>query len=148
MKFSRPVLIAAIIISLIFTLSFIFLQILISRSVIILNDTNTILITPQLGDLDSTKISDELLQASQTPNLPGVFSTGMVVHIFQTGGDGLKIRSFAGFEGIPVYLGSEGEEFEITAGPEIVDSKIWWKIVSISNPQKSGWAVQEYLTQQ
>ena len=148
MKLSRPVLIAAIIISLIFTLSFIFFQIIISRSVIILNDTNTILITPQLGDLDAAETSGKLLQASQTPNLPGVFSTGMVVHIFQTGGDGLKIRSTAGFEGIPVYLGSEGEEFEIIAGPEIVDSKIWWKIVSISDPQKSGWAVQEYLTQQ
>jgi len=148
MKFSRPVLIAAIIISLIFTLSFIFFQIILSRSVIILNDTNTILITPQTGNMDSTKSSDELLQASQTPNLPGVFSAGMVVHIHQTGGDGLKIRSFAGFEGIPVYLGSEGEEFEITAGPEIIDSRIWWKIVSISDPKKSGWAVQEYLTQQ
>jgi len=148
MKFSRPVLIAAIIISLIFTLSFIFFQIIISRSVIILNENNAILITPQIGDLDSTKTGDEYLQASQTPNLPGVFSTGMVVHIFQTGGDGLKIRSFAGLEGIPVYLGFEGEEFEIIAGPEIVDSKIWWKIVSISDAKKSGWAVQEYLTQQ
>ena len=148
MKLSRPVLIAAIIISLIFTLLFIIFQIILSRSVIILNDKNTILITPHSGDLDTTKISDELIQASQTPNLPGVFSTGMVVHIFQTGGDGLKIRSLAGFEGIPVYLGSEGEEFEIIAGPEIIDSKIWWRIVSISDPQKSGWAVQEYLTQQ
>ena len=148
MKLSRPVLIAAIIISLIFAFMFVFFQIILSRSVVFLKDSNTIITTPQIESSEHMTTNSELMQASQTPNLPGVFSTGMAVRIDKTGGDGLKIRSFAGFEGIPVFLGSEGEQFEIIAGPQLIDSKIWWQIVSISDPKKTGWAVQEYLTQQ
>jgi len=105
------------------------------------------MITPYLSDWNSTISSNELLKSSQTPNLPGVFSVGMYVHISKTGGDGLRIRSLAGFDGIPIYLGSEGEEFVIVEGPEINEGKIWWKIVSISNPQKIGWSVQDYFMQ-
>ena len=97
---------------------------------------------------NSVKTDNELLIASQTPNLPGVFSVGMHVQIYMTGGDGLRIRSIAGFDGTPMFLGSEGENFEILEGPEIIDSTIWWKIASVSNPKKTGWAVQDYLSQQ
>ena len=69
----------------------------------------------------------------------------MKVHIFKTDGDGLIIRSSAGFTGIPIYLGLEREEFEIIEGPKIIDSEIWWRIASIEDPQKVGWAVQDYL---
>ena len=147
MKISRHVFIAAIITSLIFVFLFFIYQALLTRSNIILKDTSTIVITPHLGNWNSTKSSNELLVASQTPNPQGVFSVGMHVHIYNTEGDGLRIRSFAGFDGILMYLGSEGEEFEIVEGPKINDSKIWWKIVSTSNPQKIGWAVQDYLMQ-
>jgi len=147
MKLSRPVLIAAIIISLIFAFMFVFFQIILSRSVIFLKDSNTIITTPQIEISEHITTNNELMKASQTPNLPGVFSTGMAVRIDKTGGDGLKIRSFAGFEGIPVFLGSEGEQFDIVAGPQLIDSKIWWQIVSKIYPKKTGWAVQEYLTQ-
>jgi len=105
------------------------------------------MITPYLGDWESIRSCNDLPQASQTPNLPGVFSVGMYVQISKTGGDGLRIRSIAGFDGIPMYLGSEGERFEIVEGPKINEGKIWWKIVSINNPQKIGWAVQDYFMQ-
>ncbi len=147
MKISRHVLIAALIISLILIFLFLVYQVLLIQSNITLKDTSTIVVTPNLESWNSTKSSNELLIASQTPNPPGVFSVGMYIHIYKTEGDGLRIRSFAGFDGIPMYLGLEGEEFEIVEGPKINDSKIWWKIVSISNPQKIGWAVQDYLMQ-
>ncbi len=147
MKISRHVFIAALIISLIFVFFFFIYQVFLTQSNIILKDTSTIVITPNFGSLNSTKSSIELLVASQTPNPPGVFSVGLHIHIYKTEGDGLRIRSFAGFDGIPMYLGLEGEEFEIVEGPKINDSKIWWKIVSINNPQKIGWAVQDYLMQ-
>ena len=147
MKISRQVFIAAIIISLISVFFFFIYHTLLTQSIIILKDTSTIMITPRLESRNPTKSGNELLIASQTPNLPGVFSVGMYVHISKTGGDGLRIRSFAGFDGIPMYLGSEGEEFEIIEGPKINDSKIWWKIASIINPKKEGWAVQDYLMQ-
>lgn len=148
MKISRNVIIAAIIISLIFVFLFLIYLTLLTQSVITLTDAATILITPRLENWNSTKSSDGLLKASQTPNPPGVFSVGMYVQISNTGGDGLRIRSFAGFDGVPVYLGQEGEEFEIIEGPRIKDSEIWWKITSLSEPQKIGWAVQDFLLQQ
>ena len=147
MKISRHVLIAALIISLILIFLFLVYQVLLIQSNITLKDTSTIVVTPNLESWNSTKSSNELLIASQTPNPPGVFSVDMYIHIYKTEGDGLRIRSFAGFDGIPMYLGLEGEKFEIVEGPKINDSKIWWKIVSISNPQKIGWAVQDYLMQ-
>ena len=147
MKISRHVFIAASIIGLIFVFFFLIYQVFLTQSHIILKDTSTIVITPNLDSWNSTKSSNELLVATQTPNPPGVFSVGMHIHIYKTEGDGLRIRSSAGFDGIPMYLGSEGEEFEIVEGPNINDSKIWWKIESISNPQKIGWAVQDYLMQ-
>ncbi len=148
MKISRNVIIAALIISLILVLFFLIYQTLLTQSVVILTDAATILITPRLENWNSTKSSNELLKASQTPNPPGIFSVGMYVHISNTGGDGLRIRSFAGFDGVPVYLGQEGEQFEIIGGPMIKDSEIWWKIASISETQKIGWAVQDFLLQQ
>ena len=147
MKISRQVFIAAIIISLILVFFFFIYQAFLTQSIISLKDTSTIMVTPYLGDWNSTRSSNKLLKASQTPNLPGVFSVGMYVYVSNTGGDGLRIRSSAGFDGIPMYLGSEGEEFEIVEGPKINESKIWWKIVSISTPKKIGWAVQDYFMQ-
>jgi len=147
MKISRHTFLAAIIISLIFVFFFIIYQTLLTQTKINLKDTSTILITPYRESSNSTKSSNELFKPSQTPNLPGVFSVDMNVRISNTGGDGLKIRSFAGFDVIPMYLGAEGEKFEIIDGPTIRDSKIWWKIASISNPKKIGWAVQDYLMQ-
>ena len=147
MKISRHVFIAASIIGLMLVFFFLIYQVFLTQSHIILKDTSTIVITPNLDSWNSTKSSNELLVATQTPNPPGVFSVGMHIHIYKTEGDGLRIRSSAGFDGIPMYLGSEGEEFEIVEGPNINDSKIWWKIESISNPQKIGWAVQDYLMQ-
>ena len=147
MKMSRPVFITALIISLIFVFLFLVYQVFLIQSNITLKDTSTIVVTPNLGNWKSTKSSNELRVASQTPNPPGVFSVGMYIHIYKTEGDGLRIRSIAGLDGIPMYLGLEGEEFEIVEGPKIKDSKIWWKIVSINNPQKIGWAVQDYLMQ-
>ena len=147
MKISRHIFIAALFISLIFVFFFFVYQIFLTQSTIFLKDTGTIVITPNLGNLNSTKSSNELLVASLTPNPPGVFSVGTHIHIYKTGGDGLRIRSIAGFDGIPMYLGLEGEEYEIVEGPKINEGKIWWKIVSISNSQKIGWAVQDYFMQ-
>ena len=147
MKISRQVFIAAITISLILVFFFLVYQALLTQSKVSLKDTSTIMITPYSGDWNSTRVSDELLKASQTPYLPGVFSVGMYVYVSNTGGDGLRIRSSAGFDGIPMYLGSEGEEFEIIEGPKINEGKIWWRIVSINIPKKIGWAVQDYFIQ-
>jgi len=145
MKILQHAIIAGVIISLMLVFSFVVFQIFLIQSKIILKENSTIIISPQNGYQSSNQSSNNFPIASQTSNPPGVFSLGMKVHVFKTDGDGLIIRSSAGFNGIPIYLGLEMEEFEIIEGPKIIDSEIWWRIASIEDPQKVGWAVQDYL---
>ena len=145
MKISQHAIIAGVIISLMLIFSFAVFQIFLIQSKIILKENSTIIISPKNGYQSSTQSSNNFPIASQTSNPPGVFSLGMKVRVFKTDGDGLIIRSSVGFNGIPIYLGLEMEEFEIIEGPKIIDSEIWWRIASIEDPQKVGWAVQDYL---
>lgn len=145
MKIPQQTVFAGIIICLILIFIFVIYQVFLIQGKIVLEDTSIIMITPKIEDWISNKPSNILPIASQMPIPSGVFSIGMRVRIFMTDGDGLVIRSNAGFDGIPIYLGLEGEEFEITEGPTIIGSQIWWRIASIGDQQKIGWAVQDYL---
>jgi len=145
MRIHQQTIIAGIIICLILIFIFVFYQIFLLQTKIVLKETSIIKITPKMEEWNSTKPSNILPTVSKMPIAQGVFSVDMRVRIFKTDGDGLTIRSFAGLEGDPIYLGLDGEEFIIIEGPKIVDNQIWWKIASIVNPQKNGWAVQDYL---
>jgi hypothetical protein len=107
--------------------------------------TNNLKITAQLSQQINTL--DDSESATQSPNPPGVYSVKMLVRISGTGEDGLRIRANAGLNEVTMFLGSEGEVFEIIDGPEIIDNSIWWKIQAIDNHSKFGWAVQVYLSQ-
>ena len=145
MKISKNVLIAATFICLSLGLIFLIYLSILSRSVVSLDYASTIKLTPRSNDLINS--NNAIVSASPTANPPGVYSKDMNVKIIGTGGDGLRIRAFAGLEETPMFLGAEGEEFKIIDGPEIFDSAIWWKIQSVENPSKTGWAVQDYLSQ-
>ena len=145
MRISKPAITAGLIIGFILILFFVLYQVILAQSQLTLSDTSVIFITPHSEIENSSTQNENEMDPLQPTNIPGVFYTGMAVQIHDTGGDGLRIRASAGLEGTPVYLGQEGENFEIIEGPEIVDSKIWWKIVSIDDPQKKGWAVQEFM---
>ena len=43
------------------------------------------------------------------------------------------------------FLGVESEVFELGNGPNEVDGYEWWYLVNPYNPEKSGWAVANYL---
>lgn len=77
--------------------------------------------------------------------LPGVFGIDYPVMITNTGGDGLRIRNAPGLDSLPLFLGREGEEFIIIDGPSLMDSIIWWNVESTSDPNRKGWAAQDYL---
>ena len=77
--------------------------------------------------------------------LPGVFGIGYPVVIINTGGDGLRIRNVPGLDSFPLFLGTEGEEFTIIDGPSLKDSIIWWNVESTNDPNRKGWAAQDYL---
>lgn len=78
---------------------------------------------------------------------PGVgLAAGQVVQVTGTGGEGLRVRSQAGLDAQILFLGSEGEYFEIKDGPQEKNGYSWWYLVSTSDPKRNGWAVANFLT--
>jgi len=97
-------------------------------------------------DIGASASSEEMLVPTQTMQiLPGVVSLGNAVVVNGTGQDGLRMRSAPGTDAAVLYVANENEYFTIVDGPVIKDSLIWWKIQSLSDAQKSGWSVQDYL---
>jgi hypothetical protein len=81
------------------------------------------------------------------PPDPGAnIRAGSAVHISGTGGDGLRVRRDPGIHGEPLFLAAENEEFNVTAGPQIVDQLTWWYIVAPYDDQRQGWAAANYLS--
>ena len=146
MKEYKCMLIASAVICLLMLMIFLTFQFILSQSVIVISREPKIELTPMIEKEGTDCYREKEYLATQTPNLPGVYSTGMVVQIANTGGDGLRIRSGPSTIDAPLYLGQEGEVFTIVDGPVIVESTIWWKIQSKSDENKLGWAVQKYLT--
>lgn len=81
------------------------------------------------------------------PKLEGSFAIGDLVSIFGTGGDGLRLRNQPGLGSSIAFLGVESEVFEVGNGPTESDGYEWWYLVNPYNPEKSGWAVANYLRQ-
>lgn len=80
------------------------------------------------------------------PPLAGDLSIGDNVQISGTGGDGLRLRSSPGLEGEVLFLGYEGEVFQISDGPEDADGYVWWYLTAPYDEKVQGWAVSNYLT--
>jgi hypothetical protein len=79
------------------------------------------------------------------PQLEGTFLPGDLVTIFGTAGDGLRLRNQPGLDSTIAFLGVENEVFEVSSGPNEQDGYEWWYLVNPYNPEKSGWAVGNYL---
>lgn len=84
-------------------------------------------------------------QPSATP-APGEISVGGYVQISGTGGDGLRLRASPGLDAPLLFLGYDTEIFQVTDGPVERDGRLWWALVSPYDPNRAGWAVQDYLT--
>lgn len=76
----------------------------------------------------------------------GEIAIGAYVQITGTGGDGLRIRSGAGLTYQPHFLGYESEVFQVRDGPKDADGYTWWYVVASYDNNRSGWAVQNYLS--
>ena len=75
----------------------------------------------------------------------GDIAIGAYVQILGTGGDGLRIRSGAGLDFEPRFLGYESEVFEVRDGPLSANGYTWWYLVAPYDNNRSGWAVQDFL---
>ena len=72
-------------------------------------------------------------------------SLGKVVEVYDTGTTGLSVRPQPGVGGYLNFVAQEGERFKIIDGPDSRNDYIWWKLESVNDPERSGWAVTDYL---
>ena len=72
-------------------------------------------------------------------------SVGTVVEVYDTGSTGLSVRPQPGTGGYLNFVAQEGERFTIIDGPDSRNDYIWWKLESVNDPDRGGWAVSNFL---
>ena len=72
-------------------------------------------------------------------------SVGTVVEVYDTGSTGLSVRPQPGTGGYLNFVAQEGERFKIIDGPDSRNNYIWWKLESVNDPERSGWAASDFL---
>jgi hypothetical protein len=80
-----------------------------------------------------------------TPGANEQIKIGDYVQITGTGGDGLRIRSGAGTDNPPLFLGMESEVFQVIDGPKDADGFKWWNLAAPYDDTRKGWAASNYL---
>ncbi len=84
--------------------------------------------------------------ATPTPTQErGEIQLGSTVEITGTEGEGLIIRQGPGRNYAFFFVGYDGEIFIVEDGPREGDGYIWWYITDPLDPNRSGWAVQDFL---
>jgi hypothetical protein len=97
----------------------------------------------------STVTPETLLPTPTATNPPGSengISVGAYVQITGTSGEGLRIRSGAGIDNPPRFLGMDSEVFKVADGPKHSDNLTWWYLVAPYDDTRSGWAAADYLS--
>jgi hypothetical protein len=79
------------------------------------------------------------------PSDPGRIAVGLIVEVFGTEGDGLRLRELPGTSGAIQVLAGESEVFAVQDGPVEADGRTWFYLVSPSDAARAGWAVTDYL---
>lgn len=72
-------------------------------------------------------------------------SVGTFAEVYDTGNTGLSVRPNPGTGGYLNFVAAEGEQFMIVDGPDSKNDYVWWKIESVNDPERTGWAVGDYL---
>ena len=70
---------------------------------------------------------------------------GTVVEVYGTEGTGLSVRPQPGTGGYLNFLAREGERFKIIDGPDSRNNYMWWKLESVNDPERNGWAASDFL---
>jgi hypothetical protein len=86
--------------------------------------------------------------ASPTPTRvpPGQIGIGVYVRISGTKGEGLRLRKDPGINNPMLFLGMDSEVYQVKDGPKQADNYQWWYLQAPYDKNRSGWAVQDYLT--
>lgn len=111
----------------------------------VLNVITAPTVSPTFPIPTETPLSSDISDLPPSP-LPGNITIGGSVQISGTGGDGLRLRSSPGLEGEVLFLGYEGEVFQVVQGPQSSDGYEWWYLIAPYDEKVQGWAVSNYLT--
>lgn len=76
---------------------------------------------------------------------PGEFVIGASVHVVGVESAGLNVRADPGYGGTLRFLAYDGDIFVLVEGPREVDDLEWWQIEDPDDPDRTGWAVRNYL---
>jgi hypothetical protein len=102
--------------------------------------------TEEMVPPSPTVLPTETPQPAATPySATGRIEVGLVVEVFGTDGDGLRLRSDPGTAGTVQLLAGETEVFVVQDGPVEADGRTWFYLVSPSDASRAGWAVSDYL---
>lgn len=72
-------------------------------------------------------------------------SVGSIVEVYGTEDTGLSVRPQPGTGGYLNFVAREGERFKIIDGPDSRNGYLWWKLESLIDPDRNGWAASEFL---
>jgi hypothetical protein len=95
-----------------------------------------------------TLTSEQMLTPSPTAIgyiSPEGITIGAFVQITGTEGAGLRIRSGAGTDQQPLFVGLDAEVFRIKDGPKDADGFTWWFLEAPYDSKRAGWAASKYL---
>ena len=102
-------------------------------------------VVPQQTPSDLT-LSGPALPTISFTNTPTPITIGSVIAVDGVGADELNIRDVAGITTSTIlFRAPEGEQFTVVEGPAQADGFTWWRIQDPANPNRSGWAVANYL---
>ena len=79
------------------------------------------------------------------PGVPKQFTSGELVEVFGTEGEGLRVRENPNLAADVLLLGLESEVFEVIEGPVESDGYTWWRLANPFDPSKQGWAADQFL---
>lgn len=83
--------------------------------------------------------------ASPADGNAGRIGVGLIVEVYGTEGDGLRLRADPSTTGTIRLLAGESEVFAVQDGPVSADGRDWFYLVSPSDATRAGWAVAAYL---
>jgi hypothetical protein len=79
------------------------------------------------------------------PDAPKEFTSGELVQVFGTEGEGLRMRANPSLGADVLLLGLESEVFEVLEGPTVSDGYNWWLLANPFDPTNQGWAADQFL---
>jgi hypothetical protein len=105
----------------------------------------TVIAAPTMTPVITLVVPENPQSLTPTPPAEGEVGVGVYAQIYNTGGEGLRLRAEPGKSGTPLFLGMDSEVFLVKDGPREADNYIWWFLEAPYDKNRSGWAVQDYL---